>query len=572
MTTVRHGPDGPRATGDRSRTPGDAPDLAPDLAPGLAPDPTPQADASPGDVPPDGTPPTGDDVPHGSGRHTTGHGQGFGEVIGWTIAGSLVPGLGLLAAGRRRVGGTLVAVTVLLLLALGVAALVVDPTAVGRRLLTDPDRFLQVAGVLVVLVAAWAALVVVTFLTLRRDTDLTGRQQVLGVALVGAIVVSGAVPATAVVSDAFTARDVLHAVFDDDPRSRLSGRQAPQAAEPDPWAQISRENVLLMGGDSGKDRQGIRPDTIIVASIDTRTGDTVLISLPRNLQRVPFPEGSPGAREFPDGFQCINPREGANTECLLNSLWQWGDEHADDYPGDPHPGITATRQGVEQVTGLKIDEYVMLNLAGFQQVIDILGGLEVNVAERLPVGGSVEHPVASHWLEPGRQKLNGYYTLWYARSRWSTTDYDRMRRQRCVIGALANQIDPVTVALRFSQVAGAMKDNLMTSIPLQELDAWVTLGERIKHGHLRSLAFTDEVISTVHPDVEKMKALVAKALEAPATPSPTATTPTGPTSSGPTPTGPTPTGPTSTGKPSASSPTTSPSAAPSAAQDVAAVC
>jgi len=540
MTTVSQGSDDARAVGDPSTT---------------RPDDAPLDDAAPQDD--DAQNETGeDDAPHGSGRHTTGHGQGFGEVVGWTVAGSLVPGLGLLAAGRRRVGGTLVAGTVLFLLGLGVAALIVDPMAVGRRFLTDPDRFLLVAGVLVVLVAAWAALVVVTFLTLRRDTSLTPRQQVLGVALVGAIVVSGAVPTTAVVSDAFTARDVLHAVFDD-PRNQLAGRQAPQAAQPDPWAQISRENVLLMGGDSGKDRQGIRPDTVIVASIDTRTGDTVLISLPRNLQRVPFPEGSQGARDYPDGFQCINPREGSNTECLLNSLWQWGDEHAGYYPGDPHPGITATRQGVEQVTGLTIDEYVMLNLAGFQQVIDILGGLEVNVTERLPVGGSVEHPVASHWLEPGKQKLNGYYALWYARSRWSTTDYDRMRRQRCVIGALANQIDPVTVALRFSQVAGAMKDNLMTSIPLHELDAWVTLGERIKHGQLRSLAFTDEVINTVHPDVEKMKALVAKALEPSATAS--ASTATGATSA-------------SSAPPSRSAPATSSTAAPSAAQDVAAVC
>jgi anionic cell wall polymer biosynthesis LytR-Cps2A-Psr (LCP) family protein len=142
----------------------------------------------------------------------------------------------------------------------------------------------------------------------------------------------------------------------------------------------------------------------------------------------------------------------------------------------------------------------------------------VNVTERLPVGGSSERPVASRWLEPGRQKLDGYLALWYARSRWSTTDYDRMRRQRCVIADFVDQVDPVTVALRFPRIAETLKQNLQTSIPLQDLNAWVTLAERVKSSHLRSLAFTDQVINTARPDFDRMHALVRQALVAPANP------------------------------------------------------
>src|SRR5690606_24237378 len=98
------------------------------------------------------------------------------------------------------------------------------------------------------------------------------------------------------------------------------------------------------------------------------------------------------------------------------------------------------------------------------------------------------------WLEPGRQRLDGYHALWYARSRWSTTDYDRMRRQRCVIGAFVDQLDPFRVAVRFPEVAATLKDNLQTSVPLQDVDAWVVLADRVKRTHLRSLAFTDQVI------------------------------------------------------------------------------
>ena len=67
-------------------------------------------------------------------------------------------------------------------------------------------------------------------------------------------------------------------------------------------AHHGRYNVLLMGGDSGAGRWGLRPDSMTVASIDAETGKTVLISLPRNMQNFPFAEGSVMAEQFPDGF------------------------------------------------------------------------------------------------------------------------------------------------------------------------------------------------------------------------------------------------------------------------------
>ena len=58
----------------------------------------------------------------------------------------------------------------------------------------------------------------------------------------------------------------------------------------DQVAKQGRYNVLLLGGDAGRDRVGLRPDSMTVASVDAETGRTVLISLPRNLQAVPFPQ------------------------------------------------------------------------------------------------------------------------------------------------------------------------------------------------------------------------------------------------------------------------------------------
>jgi anionic cell wall polymer biosynthesis LytR-Cps2A-Psr (LCP) family protein len=199
----------------------------------------------------------------------------------------------------------------------------------------------------------------------------------------------------------------------------------------------------------------------------------------------------------------------------------------------------------------------MLNLRGFEQFVDAIGGITVNVAERLPIGGNSENRVATGWIAPGKNRhLDGYHALWYARSRWSTSDYDRMRRQRCVIGAVVGQADPVAVALNFDKIARAAKDNISTDIPLTDIDAWVTLTLRIKKAHVRSLAFTDAVINTSDPNFPKIRQLVRTALEAPAA---------GPTSP------PSPT-PTRTGKQRTPRPSASPSGDQTQAQDVNAVC
>src|SRR5918912_935226 len=103
----------------------------------------------------------------------------------------------------------------------------------------------------------------------------------------------------------------------------------------------------------------------------------------------------------------------------------------------------------------------MINLKGFQEFVNAIGGVTLNVRERLPIGGKVEKPRGTvGWIEPGRQKLDGYHALWFARSRWSTNDFDRMRRQRCVIGAIAEQADPVTVAENLPAILRAAQRNI----------------------------------------------------------------------------------------------------------------
>jgi LCP family protein required for cell wall assembly len=326
-----------------------------------------------------------------------------------------------------------------------------------------------------------------------------------------ALISGVALPAYAVGHSALIQRSLINAVFSEngDAEAGAAGTGL-NTGKADPWADKRRVNVLLIGSDAGKGRTGVRPDTMIVASIDTKSGDAVLFSLPRNLERAPFPVGTPGNVAWPNGFNC-------GDECLLNAVWTWGAN----YPGyqkaaAKNPGLRATKDAIEGVTGLKVDTYVMLNLQGFAQFVNAIGGLRVNIDQRLPIGGNAEHPEqTSAYLEKGQnQKLDGYETLWYARSRYTTNDFDRMRRQRCVIGAVVNQSDPVKLALAFPAIAKAAKDNLSTGIPQRELQAWVGLSQKVKSGSVRSLPFTNDVISDrTNPDYNEIHRLVNQALQ-----------------------------------------------------------
>jgi len=277
--------------------------------------------------------------------------------------------------------------------------------------------------------------------------------------------------------------------------------------------------MLLLGSDAGADRTGVRTDSMIVASIDTRTGNTVLFGVPRSLQKVPFPTSNPLHAVWPNGFNCGN-------QCLLNAVWeQAATVHRDLFPGVPNPGLTTTRAVIGEVLGLRIDNYTIIDLNGFKSLVDAMGGVDVNVPRRIPIGGGTNQrtlqplPIYSY-LEPGKRHLDGYHALWFARSREGSTDYERMGRQRCMVTALLDQANPAQLISRYPALAKVAKNNIQTGIRQQDLAAWVTLVQRIQHGTVRSLPLTNKVIGTVNPDFAQIRALVAASIAAKAAPKP----------------------------------------------------
>jgi polyisoprenyl-teichoic acid--peptidoglycan teichoic acid transferase len=268
-------------------------------------------------------------------------------------------------------------------------------------------------------------------------------------------------------------------------------------------ASNGRLNVLLLGMDSGDGREGLRPDSIHVVSVDVLTGEPALISLPRNLEKARFPSGTPAAAEFPKGFS----GEGDRSEYLLNATWTYGEAQPELFDGPSGPGPTAVKQAVEGTLGIKMHYYVAVDLMGFRNLVDALGGITINVEEELPIGDK------GRILETGVQELDGYHALWYARSRESTSDYDRMARQRCVLGAFMNEADPRNVLVNFLELADASADMVTTDIPRQDLGNLVDLAFDARGQELMSLQFVPPLIVPADPDFELIAEQTAELLD-----------------------------------------------------------
>jgi LCP family protein required for cell wall assembly len=231
----------------------------------------------------------------------------------------------------------------------------------------------------------------------------------------------------------------------------------------------------------------VRTDTVIVASIDTDTGDTTLFSLPRNLENLPFPPDSPLAEVYPDGFEA-----GDESESLLNAVYRNGPaEHPDILGPSDNPGADFLKLGVGEALGLHIDYFVLVNLDGFSRLVDALGGITVNVNYYVPVGGEPSTgALPDDYIAPGpNQHMDGPTALAFARGRFGLTDYDRMARQRCTIDAIIQAADPVTLLEQYQELAATTKDIVSTDIPRSALDDFVDVGFLVKDAEVRSVVF-----------------------------------------------------------------------------------
>jgi len=449
--------------------------------------------------------------------------------FGAAFRSTIVPGWGQLVTERVVIGKVLVFITGMLAISALTVFLFVEPIELAAWI-ADPDVLLAIV------------MVNIGFLAVRLFS--TGHAWLAGggrrwfaVLLLTAIV---AIPHAAIAWVGLETRDSLLKVFPDQepplaaipmtttptttttlptttttefvitPVASAPGEVATEVIDRSDlplWRPFGEErlNVLLLGGDSGPGRKGLRTDTMIVVSIDPVSGDTALIGIPRNYGGVTFTNGS------------------AVPVKLLNAVYGWGHRNPAGFDG-PDPGAAATRDVIENITGLEIDHYMLVDLTGFADLVDAFGGVRLDVPR--PIDGPLYDPESGGYemvrIEPGEQVLDGDHALAYARARYGTSDYSRMGRQRCIIASLASDADMMALVSRLSDLLTVIEANTTTDLPVEMVPDLIRLSARIESDHIRVIGFDSRwrtgrtVEGAAIPDVARIREAVREVIEDPA--------------------------------------------------------
>ena len=429
-------------------------------------------------------------------RHSSRVGEAFPSLVGWTSLSTLLPGIGLLRTRFRPLGFILLGGFVLTFLIALVYVLIKGPIRAFGTVVSSPTMLTFLAIILAIIGVIWVLTIVISHLGLRKGHRYAPWQNKMAGVLVVSLALIVGIPLGVGSVYARVQGDTVSSLFGDSTGHAKSAE--------DLWADKPYINVFLMGRDNGDDREGTRPDTMLVASIDTKTGNTALISVPRNLAFPIFPEGSELDKAWPDGFRPT----GQSSVDLINSVWQWGEQNKDDI-GNPHglePGMFATMQAVEGSLGLNLDYWASVDMGGFEDVVDAIGGVKIDVERPIPMGGGKSMSGAANevygWVDPGPQTLKGKDALWYVRSREGSDNYDRMCRQQRMIKTTLDQVDPRELATAYPKLANSATKNIATSIPQNEVPAFIELAISMQKGDVTTVQINNDVTPTYDPDFD----------------------------------------------------------------------
>jgi len=188
-------------------------------------------------------------------------------------------------------------------------------------------------------------------------------------------------------------------------------------------------NILMFGTDE-REKEQARSDTIILAVLDLKRQTANLLSIPRDT-RVEIP--------------------GEAKENKINFAHAKG-------------GPQLAAKTVENFLGMPVDGYVETNFEGFQEIIDTLGGVTINVEQRM------YKPSESINLKPGLQRLDGKDALAYVRWRGDAlADIGRVKRQQKFFLAVADEVLQVNNIWKLPDLVGEFRANVKTDLTLKEM-------------------------------------------------------------------------------------------------------
>ena len=441
--------------------------------------------------------------------------RSFMSTRGWwlVILNFLLPGSAQVLAGNRRLGRFGIGATLAMwvVVVLGVLSALLWRTMLVT-LATNWFLLLILQIVLIGYAVLWTVLTIDTLRLVRLIK--TGGAARFGIALLSVVLLfvagGGAVYASQL---AGTARDTLGAIF---------GQSGPSVPPSEGYY-----NILLLGADSGQGRDSMRFDSISVVSVNADTGAVTITGIPRDMPHFPFADG-PMKDLYPDvheGHQDPKCGWGSGINQLRTEVEVCRDGKAlypDAVAQGSTPGVEATKDAVEGILGIQIPYYVFIDMDGFAHLIDALGGVDITVEQRLPKGGGPAYegqPAedwAIGWIEPGAQHMDGDTAQWYARSRYTTNDFDRMKRQRQLQEAILAQFTPTTVLTRFNDIAAAGTAIVETDLPQSMLPYFADLALKAKEQKVTTIELTPEGgIDEFDPDYAHIRELIQTTLHPP---------------------------------------------------------
>ncbi|MCB9135278.1 MAG: LCP family protein [Anaerolineales bacterium] len=230
-------------------------------------------------------------------------------------------------------------------------------------------------------------------------------------------------------------------------------------------------NVLLLGADYSGTGIISRTDTIIIASI--RPGDRMvsLISIPRDL------------------YVDI-PGRGMNR---INTAFVYGE--LDHYPGG---GKALLLDTIHNNLGITIDHIAMVNFDGFRQIVDTLGGVDVPLACPFADYRLNAATQSLYWYSvgPGVVHMDGYTALWYARSRMSSNDFDRGRRQQEILRAIYNKALQLDIVPQIPSLYQNFQQVVLTDMELGDILSMVPLSLDVSSPRIRSYSVSGPTMVT----------------------------------------------------------------------------
>lgn len=240
-----------------------------------------------------------------------------------------------------------------------------------------------------------------------------------------------------------------------------------------------RVNILLLGigveGNSGADLT----DTIMLASFDLKNNQLSMISVPRDLY-VKIPEV---------GYDKIN------------AAYSYGQKT--DYNGGGGALITDT---VSNILGVPINYYVVMNFDGFKQIVDTLGGVDIKVEKDIydyEYPSNNERGQTTFILKKGDYHMDGELALKYARSRKSTSDFDRAHRQQQLILAIKDKIfaqNLISNPKKTYDLFNALEKNIKTNFQLPEIARAVQLAKKFKIENATTAVLDDSAGGFLYAD------------------------------------------------------------------------